>query len=56
MFEARMRVRRAHERHVEGVGHREVVQEPALAREQARVLATTDRLAEGAGDSHAGRG
>jgi hypothetical protein len=49
-------VRRAHERHVQRVRHRHVVEEHAAAREQALVLATEDRLTEGAGDAHARRG
>jgi hypothetical protein len=49
-------MRRADERHVQRVPHRDVVEKDAAAREQARVLAAKDRLAEGAGDSHARRG
>ena len=56
MLDAGVGVRGADERHVQGVRHRDVVEELALAREQARVLATADGLAEGAGDSHARRG
>jgi hypothetical protein len=49
-------MRGADERHVQRFRHRDVVEEPAAAREQACVFATADRLAEGAGDSHARRG
>jgi hypothetical protein len=51
-----MGVRRANERHVERVRHRDVVEELPLPGEQPRVLAAQDRLTEGAGDSHGGRG
>jgi hypothetical protein len=54
--DAGVRMGRADERHVQRIRHRDVVEEDALAREQARVLAAVDRLAEGAGDSHARRG
>jgi hypothetical protein len=54
--DAGVRMGRADERHVERVRHRHVVEKDALAGEQACVLAAADRLAEGAGDSHGGRG
>ena len=54
MWDAGVRMRGADERHVQRIRHRDVVEEPAVTREQARVFATADGLAEGAGDSHAG--
>ncbi len=50
-FGAGVGVRGADERHVQGVRHRDVVEELAPPGEQSCVLAAADRLTEGAGDA-----